>query len=108
MKKVIYTLTIFLFLLYSCKENKNLQKNTNSEEKYIEKDEEGLISVEGSLFNGQKHGVWKYFEKGNLIDVKRFKNDSLLYVLDNEDYIFKEIFIEKINAFTMLVFNCSR
>jgi hypothetical protein len=102
--KILYFFTMLLFLLYSCRDSKttqkeNLQKNINSEEKYIEKDKDGLISIEGSLLNGKKNGVWKYFDKGSLIDVKRFKNDSLLYVLDNKDYIFKEIFIEKINSY---------
>ncbi|AWM12957.1 hypothetical protein DI487_03125 [Flavobacterium sediminis] len=109
MKKLLYlTLLIFFF---SCKNEDNTKvpfesnqtksndQQNNAEEKHIIKDDNGNIIEEGNLLNKQKHGVWKYYEGKNLIAVKRFYKDSLLYVLDKNDYIYNDVYLQKINSF---------
>ena len=107
MRAILYLAIIIIFS--SCKKNsseligkvpqENVAKDTVKDKKYLKKDANGNVQVDGWLSNGKKHGVWKYYDKTSLKEVKRFSNDSLLYILDKDDYIIKGVLIKKINAY---------
>lgn len=106
MKTKIFLFIIIVFIIYSCKDNdsnlnnkSNISSKNKIEKEYIEKDKKGKIIISGNLLDGKKHGIWKYYNKGILTNVKRFQEDTLIYVLDETDYMYKDFLIEKIDSY---------
>ncbi|MCO6164536.1 hypothetical protein [Flavobacterium sp. NRK F7] len=110
MKTKVFLYISVVFIMYSCKNNdsdKNLNTNKeknivlkkNIEEEYIKRDEKGNLLIKGNLLNNKKHGIWKCYNQGNLTDVIRYNQDTLMYTLDKNDYIYKDVFLEKINSY---------
>lgn len=95
MKKLL--LIIFLQISLTACSQKNETQNIKSN-KHIEYDKEGNISVEGYLKDQKKYGVWKFYNNKKLVDVKKFNEDTLQYVLDVNDYNYKGVIIKKINS----------
>lgn len=107
-KIILYSIVILAFC--SCKDNNpdlnnktdkntNIVNNSTIEKEYIEKDENGNILISGNLLDGKKHGIWKYYNKGILANVKRFQKDTLMHILDETDYMYKDFFLEKIDSY---------
>lgn len=108
MKKVI---TIFLILLItilsSCKktnstevENKSIKQEKIIDGKFIRKIDNGNTILEGYMVENERSGLWKYYDKKKRLNkVERYNKDSLLFVLDKNDYVYKELYLEKIEAY---------
>lgn len=106
MKTKIFLFIIIVFIICSCKDNdsnlnnkSNISSKNKIEKEYIEKDKKGKIIISGNLLDGKKHGIWKYYNEGILTNVKRFQEDTLMYVLDETDYMYKDFLIEKIDSY---------
>lgn len=104
MKKNIFFKALFiLFIWFSCSKNDIVIKAEKVDGKYHGKYQElnpnGNKLKEGYMVNGLKHGLWKNYENNDLISVQRFKNDSLEYELDKNDYIYREVYLEQIQSY---------
>lgn len=52
----------------------------------------GNVKSKGLIINGKKYGTWLYYNKNGEIDSAfQFENDSVIYILDKNDYNFKSI-----------------
>lgn len=90
-------------LLLSCNNSGGEVESTDVSNKgdgvYTEKHDNGNVFVRGFLKKGLKEGVWKYYQKdGSLADVYLFSEDSLLFELDKDDFIFSAKSLNKHNA----------
>lgn len=70
---------------------------------YIKYFIDGQIEEQGLMINGTKNGVWKtYDNKGGINKVQEFYNDTLLFVLDESDFLFKQEVVDEGN-FEMMI-----
>lgn len=101
MKKLVF-IFCFNFFLISCDKKTEKESSPSSvnqkSNKHFEYDSDGNILVEGFIKDKKKYGVWKFYKNKKIIEVKKFNEDTLQYVLDAEDYNYKGILLKRINS----------
>lgn len=105
-KSNFFGLSIFFYLFLGCsngqEKHKTIDKvdminesNKIKDGEWVERYDNGNISKSGFINNGAKNGIWKYFHTdGSLEKVHQYFNDTLLFVLDKNDFLFSRQFSE--------------
>jgi hypothetical protein len=82
----------------SIAQNKNII-NGKLHGKYIEYNKDSIKLIDGYMSKGLKTGLWKYYKNNTLNKVEKYSNGDFKFTLDHEDYMYKEVYLSKINSY---------